>query len=137
MTEQIEFEYIHGGGGGGGGSRINPNTGSLMSLPGSSMLVHLSASVADAEKSNKSVLLSLVSTAFIYVATWTFGALSVAQPFSGHAHQEVIFGTMYSLASVSLGVFVLVYYVISRSDVQHCFAALTTFVKNRGTIITL
>ena len=47
------------------------------------------------------------------------------------AHQEVIFGTMYSLASVSLGVFVLVYYVISRSDVQHCFAALTTFVKNR------
>ena len=38
---------------------------------------------------------------------------------------------MYSLASVSLGVFVLVYYVISRSDVQHCFAALTTFVKNR------
>ena len=46
----------------------------------------------------------------------------------GH-QQEVIFGVMYSLASVSLGVFVLVYFVISRSDVQQCFGAVWTFAK--------
>ena len=92
-----------------------------------------SVNISDVEKSAKSLLLALMSLAFIAGSTWVFGALSVAQPFSPaqHPHQELVFGVMFSLAAVSLGVFVLVYFVISRSDVQQCFAAVAIFAKAR------
>ena len=118
VTEQIEFDVF-----GGGGGRYNPNTGSLLSLA--------SVRLSDAEKSAKSLLAAIVSLLVLFVCTWSFGALSVVQPFEeGGSQQEVVFGVMYAMSCVSLGVFVLVYFLISRTDVQRCWSSLYDFFKN-------
>ena len=54
-------------------SRLNPNTGSILSLSS----LHL----PDAEKTTKSLLAAYVSLLLLFISTWTFGALSVVQPF--------------------------------------------------------
>ena len=54
-------------------SRLNPNTGSIISLSS----LHL----PDTEKTAKSLLAAYISLLLLFTSTWTFGALSVVQPF--------------------------------------------------------
>ena len=63
-------------------SRLNPNTGSILSLSS----LHL----PDAEKTTKSLLAAYISLLLLFICTWTFGALSVAQPFyEAHEYHQV------------------------------------------------
>ena len=63
-------------------SRLNPNTGSILSLSS----LHL----PDAEKTTKSLLAAYISILLLFISTWTFGALSVIQPFDeAHESQQV------------------------------------------------
>ena len=64
-------------------SRLNPNTGSILSLS----TLHL----PDAEKTTKSLIAAYISLLLLFTSTWTFGALSVVQPFyEAQEYQQVL-----------------------------------------------
>ncbi|KAI5107887.1 adhesion G protein-coupled receptor A3 precursor [Silurus meridionalis] len=71
------------------------------------------------EHSFKAQLRSAAFTLFLFLATWTFGALAVSQ-----AHfLDMIFSCLYGACSVTLGLFVLIHHCAKRDDVWHCWCA--------------
>ncbi|XP_027030716.1 adhesion G protein-coupled receptor A3 isoform X1 [Tachysurus fulvidraco] len=69
------------------------------------------------EHSFKAQLRSAAFTLFLFLATWTFGALAVSQ-----AHfLDMIFSCLYGAFSVTLGLFVLIHHCAKRDDVWHCW----------------
>lgn len=71
------------------------------------------------EHSFKAQLRSAAFTLFLFLATWTFGALAVSQ-----AHfLDMIFSCLYGAFSVTLGLFVLIHHCAKRDDVWHCWCA--------------
>uniref|UniRef100_A0A4W4ENV8 G-protein coupled receptors family 2 profile 2 domain-containing protein n=1 Tax=Electrophorus electricus TaxID=8005 RepID=A0A4W4ENV8_ELEEL len=71
------------------------------------------------EHSFKAQLRTAAFTLFMFVATWTFGALAVSQ---GHL-LDMIFSCLYGAFSVTLGLFVLIHHCAKRDDVWHCWCA--------------
>ncbi|XP_044540273.1 adhesion G protein-coupled receptor A1, partial [Gracilinanus agilis] len=77
----------------------------------------LSASLLENEHSFKAQLRAAAFTLFLFVATWTFGALAVSQgPFL-----DMIFSCLYGAFCVTLGLFVLIHHCAKRDDVWHCW----------------
>ncbi|KAL2083142.1 hypothetical protein ACEWY4_020915 [Coilia grayii] len=58
-------------------------------------------------------------TLFLFLATWTFGALAVSM---GH-FLDMIFSCLYGAFSVTLGLFVLIHHCAKRDDVWHCWCS--------------
>ncbi|CAM4728158.1 unnamed protein product [Leuciscus chuanchicus] len=71
------------------------------------------------EHSFKAQLRTTAFTLFLFLTTWTFGALAVTQ---GH-FLDMIFSCMYGAFSVTLGLFVLIHHCAKRDDVWHCWCA--------------
>uniref|UniRef100_A0AAR2K1S4 Adhesion G protein-coupled receptor A1 n=1 Tax=Pygocentrus nattereri TaxID=42514 RepID=A0AAR2K1S4_PYGNA len=71
------------------------------------------------EHSFKAQLRTAAFTLFLFLATWTFGALAVSQ---GH-FLDMIFSCLYGAFSVTLGLFVLIHHCAKRDDVWHCWCA--------------
>ncbi|KAK9964870.1 hypothetical protein ABG768_006003 [Culter alburnus] len=71
------------------------------------------------EHSFKAQLRTAAFTLFLFVTTWTFGALAVTQ---GH-FLDMIFSCLYGAFSVTLGLFVLIHHCAKRDDVWHCWCA--------------
>ncbi|MBW04524.1 Adhesion G protein-coupled receptor A1, partial [Eschrichtius robustus] len=69
------------------------------------------------EHSFKAQLRAAAFTLFLFVATWTFGALAVSQ---GH-FLDMIFSCLYGAFCVTLGLFVLIHHCAKREDVWHCW----------------
>uniref|UniRef100_W5L5D0 Adhesion G protein-coupled receptor A1 n=1 Tax=Astyanax mexicanus TaxID=7994 RepID=W5L5D0_ASTMX len=69
------------------------------------------------EHSFKAQLRTAAFTLFLFLATWTFGALAVSQ---GH-FLDMIFSCLYGAFSVTLGLFVLIHHCAKRDDVWHCW----------------
>ncbi|XP_041066357.1 adhesion G protein-coupled receptor A2-like [Carcharodon carcharias] len=65
------------------------------------------------EYSLEAQLWALISTQFLFVALWTFGALSVSQGQSFN----VLFSCLYGVAAVGLGLLVLIHHCLKRQDV--------------------
>ncbi|XP_078095777.1 adhesion G protein-coupled receptor A2 isoform X2 [Mustelus asterias] len=65
------------------------------------------------EYSLQAQLWALMSTQFLFVALWTFGALYVSQ---GQSF-DVLFGCLYGGAAVGLGLLVLIHHCLKRQDV--------------------
>lgn len=71
------------------------------------------------EHSFKAQLRTAAFTLFLFISTWTFGALAVSQ-----AHfLDMIFSCLYGAFSVTLGLFVLIHHCAKRDDVWHCWCA--------------
>lgn len=75
----------------------------------------ITASMLANEHSFKAQLRTTAFTLFLFVATWTFGALAVSQ---GH-FLDMIFSCLYGSFSVTLGLFLLIQHCAKRDDVWH------------------
>ena len=64
-----------------------------------------------------SQVLGMALMLFLFLFTWAFAALSVARPFELHL-QDVLFNCFYWIFSSALGVFMLCFFVLCRSDVR-------------------
>uniref|UniRef100_A0A8C5G5Z0 Adhesion G protein-coupled receptor A1 n=1 Tax=Gouania willdenowi TaxID=441366 RepID=A0A8C5G5Z0_GOUWI len=71
------------------------------------------------EHSFKAQLRTAAFTMFLFLATWTFGALAVSQ---GH-FLDMIFSCLYGAFSVTLGLFILIHHCAKRDDVWHCWCS--------------
>ncbi|XP_055026173.2 adhesion G protein-coupled receptor A3 isoform X1 [Misgurnus anguillicaudatus] len=71
------------------------------------------------EHSFKAQLRTAAFTLFLFMATWTFGALAVSQ---GH-FLDMIFSCLYGAFSVTLGLFILIHHCAKRDDVWHCWCS--------------
>uniref|UniRef100_A0AAY4EN10 G-protein coupled receptors family 2 profile 2 domain-containing protein n=1 Tax=Denticeps clupeoides TaxID=299321 RepID=A0AAY4EN10_9TELE len=71
------------------------------------------------EHSFKAQLRTAAFTLFLFLATWTFGALAVSV---GH-FLDMIFSCLYGAFSVTLGLFVLIHHCAKRDDVWHCWCS--------------
>ncbi|XP_074088213.1 LOW QUALITY PROTEIN: adhesion G protein-coupled receptor A1 [Macrotis lagotis] len=77
----------------------------------------LAASLLENEHSFKAQLRAAAFTLFLFLATWTFGALAVSQgPFL-----DMIFSCLYGAFCVTLGLFILIHHCAKRDDVWHCW----------------
>ncbi|XP_039626559.1 adhesion G protein-coupled receptor A3 isoform X1 [Polypterus senegalus] len=77
----------------------------------------ISASMLENEHSFKAQLRTTAFTLFLFITTWTFGALAVSQ---GH-FLDMIFSCLYGAFSVTLGLFILIHHCAKRDDVWHCW----------------
>ena len=76
----------------------------------------------DLEKSVKSLLLAHAYVLVLFLSTWMSGSLAVLQPLRGSLpYEELVFAVLFSISSISLGVFVFVYFCASRQDVQEAW----------------
>ncbi|KAH9513289.1 hypothetical protein Btru_034549 [Bulinus truncatus] len=74
-------------------------------------------SIPDQERRPITQLRSLVVILFLFIVMWMTGALAIAKPF--HLiipFQEVIFSYVYGLMSSLFGIFMIIYFIITRSD---------------------
>ncbi|XP_031434549.1 adhesion G protein-coupled receptor A3 [Clupea harengus] len=71
------------------------------------------------EHSFSAQLSTAAFTLFLFLATWTFGALAVSM---GH-FLDMIFSCLYGAFSVTLGLFVLIHHCAKRDDVWHCWCS--------------
>uniref|UniRef100_A0A8D0W0P6 Adhesion G protein-coupled receptor A1 n=1 Tax=Sus scrofa TaxID=9823 RepID=A0A8D0W0P6_PIG len=85
--------------------------------PGTPARDALAASLLQNEHSFKAQLRAAAFTLFLFVATWTFGALAVSQ---GH-FLDMIFSCLYGAFCVTLGLFILIHHCAKRDDVWHCW----------------
>ncbi|KAM4851831.1 adhesion G protein-coupled receptor A1 isoform 1-T1 [Thomomys bottae] len=77
----------------------------------------LAASQLQNEHSFKAQLRATACTLFLFMATWTFGALAVSQ---GH-FLDMVFSCLYGAFCVTLGLFVLIHHCAKREDVWQCW----------------
>ncbi|CAG6017906.1 unnamed protein product [Menidia menidia] len=97
-----------GSGGGGGGH-----------CPAGCPGVPVNPALLANEHSFKAQLRTAAFTLFLFLATWTFGALAVSQ---GH-FLDMVFSCLYGAFSVTLGLFVLIHHCAKRDDVWHCWCS--------------
>ncbi|XP_034040053.1 adhesion G protein-coupled receptor A3 [Thalassophryne amazonica] len=71
------------------------------------------------EHSFKAQLRTAAFTLFLFLATWTFGALAVSQ---GH-FLDMIFSCLYGAFSVTLGLFILIHHCAKRDDIWNCWCS--------------
>lgn len=91
-----------------------------------SLSMPTSSTQDDIEHSFGSQLKAHAIVLVLYLAVWTAAAISVATPFSRRfVYEEEIFSIIYALLAVLLGLFMLFYYSIARSDVRYQWSMLS------------
>ncbi|XP_055891327.1 uncharacterized protein LOC106070481 isoform X2 [Biomphalaria glabrata] len=76
-------------------------------------------SIPDQERRPITQLRSLVAILFLFIVMWMSGALATAKPF--HLiipFQEIIFSYIYGLMSTLFGIFMIVYFIVTRNDTR-------------------
>ncbi|KAK2144259.1 hypothetical protein LSH36_773g00046 [Paralvinella palmiformis] len=82
----------------------------------------LTASQIDLQCHPTSQLKGLMFLVFLYLLTWTAGALAITLPFLGLIpYQDLIFSYLYGFISTGLGVYILVFYCIRRQDCREAW----------------
>lgn len=74
------------------------------------------SSVMDYERRPITQLRALVTCMLLFLFTWLFGAITVAKPFHGFPFQEKIFSYLYGVFCAILGLFMLIYFCLTRKD---------------------
>lgn len=91
-----------------------------------SLSMPTSSTQEDIEHSYGSQLKALIIVLILYLATWLAAAISVATPFSQQLlYEEEIFSIIYALLATLLGIFLLFFYGIARSDVRYQWSVLS------------
>lgn len=92
----------------------------------------VSSEVEDVEHSPIAQLKGQVVMLILYLIVWTSGAASTVQPFKPHLPgEELIFSILYAVSSSCLGLFVLLFYGIARSDVRSQWTIMRCWLKRK------
>ena len=76
-------------------------------------------SVLDLEYRPVAQLRAIAIVLLLFIMTWISGSFAVSLPFAHIIpHQEIIFNYMYGIFSAALGIFILVFYCLGRSDMR-------------------
>ncbi|XP_048511480.1 adhesion G protein-coupled receptor A3 isoform X1 [Athalia rosae] len=91
-----------------------------------------SSEVEDLEHSQITQLKGQMIVLILYLITWVSGASAVAKPLIPYiAHEAAIFSIIYTISSSSLGLFILFFYGIARSDVRFQWLRMRCWLKKR------
>ncbi|XP_069157913.1 adhesion G protein-coupled receptor A3 [Procambarus clarkii] len=75
-------------------------------------------SVSDGQHSPLTQLRAHVVTLLLFILTWAAAAITTAAPFASVIpHHTTIFSIIYAICASSLGIFIFVFFCISRSDI--------------------
>ncbi|XP_063993527.1 adhesion G protein-coupled receptor A3 [Diachasmimorpha longicaudata] len=92
----------------------------------------VSSEIEDVEHSQITQLKGQVVILILYLIVWFSGAGATVRPFSFHIpHAEAIFAAIYGISVSSLGLFVLLFYGIARSDVRAQWSLMRCWLKKR------
>lgn len=88
----------------------------------------------DIEHSVRAQIKSHVIVLLLILETWIVGAIAVAKPFSEHLlYEEEIFSVIYAISATILGLFILFFFGITRSDVRLIWSTINCGYKgSRG-----
>uniref|UniRef100_A0A336MNL9 CSON014661 protein n=1 Tax=Culicoides sonorensis TaxID=179676 RepID=A0A336MNL9_CULSO len=88
----------------------------------------------DMEHSIRTQIKSHVIVLLLILETWIMGAIAVARPFSDYLlYEEEIFSVIYAISATILGLFILFFFGITRSDVRLIWSTINCNLKaNRG-----
>ena len=83
----------------------------------------MTASKMDLVRRPSSQLHGMVILLLLYLVTWASGAMAITLPLEAYIpYQSVIFSYLYGLSSTGLGVYILVFYCISRADCRRAWS---------------
>lgn len=86
-----------------------------------------SLSLTDAQHSPMTQLRAHAVTLILFLLTWASGAITAAAPFASVIpFHSTIFSVMYAICASSLGIFVFVFFCLSRSDVMEAWKEFPT-----------
>ncbi|XP_076245480.1 remoulade [Calliopsis andreniformis] len=92
----------------------------------------VSSDTVDSEHSQLMQLKGQIITLILYLMSWITAAAATTKPLSAYiSFDEVVFITLYSLFSSSLGVFVLFFYGIARNDVRSQWLKMHCWLRKR------
>ncbi|XP_034944600.1 adhesion G protein-coupled receptor A3 [Chelonus insularis] len=92
----------------------------------------VSSEVEDIEHSQITQLKGHIIILILYLIMWSSGAIATAQPFSPHIpYDEMIFSILYAISSSTLGLFVLLFYGIARSDVRSQWTRMRCWLRKK------
>lgn len=92
----------------------------------------IESEVEDTEHTPIVQLRALVIVLFIYLLAWCCGTVSVYYPFAYHmSYQEDVFSVLYAIFVIILGIFILFFYGIARSDVRSQWLLMQCYLKKR------
>ncbi|XP_008207525.2 adhesion G protein-coupled receptor A3 isoform X1 [Nasonia vitripennis] len=117
-TENVDLELLE----------PNPNPGSDRVSLHSSQTV--SSEVEDQEHSQMTQLKGLIVVMILYLIAWICAAMTTANLFN-IPYQETIFAVLYALSASSLGMFILLFYGIARSDVRTQWLRMRCWLKQK------
>lgn len=91
-----------------------------------SLSMPTSSTQEDIEHTYGSQLKAHIIVLLLYLATWAAAAISVATPFSKQLlYEEEIFSIIYAVLATLLGLFLLFFYSVARSDVRYQWSMLS------------
>lgn len=115
MTENMDLDAIE------------PNTTINRSISSCTRTTH----VDDQEHSLRAQVKSHVVVLLLILATWTSAAIAVAAPFSEYIlYEEEIFSAIYAISATVLGLFIVFFFGMSRSDVRLIWSTINCGYKN-------
>lgn len=80
----------------------------------------------DAENSHSSQLKAHIIVLMLYCITWISAAISVAAPFGNQIlYEEEIFSIVFAVSATILGIFLVFFYCVARSDVRQQWSMLS------------
>ncbi|XP_058797797.1 adhesion G protein-coupled receptor A3 isoform X2 [Phymastichus coffea] len=119
-TENVDLELLE----------PNPNPGlDRVSLHSSQTV---SSEVEDQEHSQMTQLKGLIIVMILYLIAWLCAAMTTANLLNMYIpYKETIFAVLYALSSSSLGMFILLFYGIARSDVRGQWLKMRCWLKQK------
>lgn len=122
-TENVDLDLLE--------SSLPHNHGTVDRYHSISLSTPASSIQEDLEHSNRAQLKAQIIVVLLYLTTWTSAAVSVATPFSKQfLYEEEIFSIVYAISASLLGLFILFFYCIARSDVRQQWSMLS--IRNFG-----
>lgn len=92
----------------------------------------VSSEVEDLEHSQITQLKGQIIVLVLYLITWGSGASAIAKPTIPHiSNEETIFSIIYAISASSLGLFILFFYGIARSDVRFQWLRMRCWLKKK------
>ncbi|KAF7997869.1 hypothetical protein HCN44_009267 [Aphidius gifuensis] len=92
----------------------------------------VSSEIEDIEHSQITQLKGHIIILILFIIIWLSGCITTIQPFTNYLpNEELIFASIYALSSCGLGLFVLLFYGIARSDVRSQWTIMRCWLKRK------
>lgn len=90
-----------------------------------------SSMIEDCEHAPMTQLRAHLIVVVIYILLWICAAISTTKPFNYLAYEEDLFNIFYAITASALGMFILFFYCIARSDVRTEWTNVRNWLKKR------